>query len=325
MKKYFLFVLTVSVLCGLVLFSCKKNEQTLEERALQLCDYVPDHALVDDAQDYLTSDFYDALEEAFEVVNNDYTLDNDWIYYFVSGNGGSTPRFNVLCVNQIDEKNAAAEIEVQQVWEDGTVDENKTYHQLEMQKVDGEWLLSDFDGKKSDCIYLVENARKQRAACDAISNYLLQEKAPFYAHPEGSDRAWVGAIPTVIIVSADDANESDILVWGDYWVFWYVQNNDTLECVSGGAHPGLMHLKQSNEGLEVHKFDAVGDGSTYLPTAKAIFKEHFDDFSLVTSDEYLREDVRLQTVAKYVVENDLEVHYIKDYGRDPVELPIDKD
>ena len=86
-------------------------------------------------------------------------------------------------------------------------------------------------------------------------------------------------------MGVDERNADDILVWGDYWVFNYNQVGDTLKTVSGGSHPGLMHIRQTDNGFEVTGFDAVADGSDNLKTAKEIFGEKFDAFQAINGDE----------------------------------------
>jgi hypothetical protein len=78
-------------------------------------------------------------------------------------------------------------------------------------------------------------------------------------------------VPFQTVIGVDERNSEDILVWGDFWVFNYNLVGDTLETVSGGSHPGLMHIKETDTGFEVTAFDAVEDGSNNVPSAKRIF------------------------------------------------------
>jgi len=52
-----------------------------------------------------------------------------------------------------------ATIKVRQKWEDGSFDENSDIeeHKLYMEKVDSEWLISDFDDHKKDCLRHIAN------------------------------------------------------------------------------------------------------------------------------------------------------------------------
>lgn len=112
----------------------------------------------------------------------------------------------------------------------------------------------------------------------------------------------------------DERNSEDILVWGDFWVFNYNQVGDTLKCVSGGSHPGLLHIRQTEKGFEVTAFDQVEDGSRYLPTAKKtmvstnrLFGDKFDAFKTINSDEKNRERLRAEGLATYAKKNGLAV------------------
>lgn len=128
-------------------------------------------------------------------------------------------------------------------------------------------------------------------------------------------------IPSWTVIGVDDSDSTDIRVWGDYWVFNYKVAGDTLKCVSGGNHPGLMHVQQQGEHFAVTAFDAVGDGSTFLPTAKRIFGDRFEAFNKVNSDENQREQVRATAIAEYVRAHSLSVTMYQDYGWPAHPLP----
>ena len=150
---------------------------------------------------------------------------------------------------------------------------------------------------------------------DAIDRYLSKEIASSYAPGEIS-------IPFHTFVSVDETNADDILVWGDFWVMNYDQVGDTLKCVSGGSHPGKMHVRQTDDGeFEVTSFEQVGDGSSFLPTAKAIFSEKFDDFMESNSNEVKREEIRKSVLAAYVSRHRIPVKYYQDFGWPAVPIP----
>ena len=128
-------------------------------------------------------------------------------------------------------------------------------------------------------------------------------------------------IPQATIVKTDETNSNDILVWGDFWVFNYKQVGDTLKCVSGGSHPGLLHIRQTEKGFEVMAFDQVEDGSRYLPTAKKIFGDKYDAFQAINSDEKNRERLRAEVLATYAKKNGLAVTLYQDYGWPAKEIP----
>ena len=141
----------------------------------------------------------------------------------------------------------------------------------------------------------------------AIDRYLADSIGSQYAKGEH-------CVPIHSIVRVDERNSEDILVWGDFWVFNYNQVGDTLKCVSGGSHPGLLHIRQTEKGFEVTAFDQVEDGSRYLPTAKKIFGDKFDAFKTINSDEKNRERLRAEGLATYAKKNGLAVTLYQDYG-----------
>jgi len=148
----------------------------------------------------------------------------------------------------------------------------------------------------------------------AIEDYLVNVIGKNYAEAEH-------CIPSPFIVNSDDSNKDDVLVWGDFWVFNYDIVGDTLKTVSGGDHPGLMHLKKTDKGFEVTGFDAVEDGAGNMESAKRIFGDNFDAFWELNSNQEKREDVRLRFIADYVKKHNLPVKMVQDYGWPAVALP----
>ena len=141
----------------------------------------------------------------------------------------------------------------------------------------------------------------------AIDRYLVDSIGSQYAKGEH-------CVPIHSIVRVDERNAEDILVWGDFWVFNYNQVGDTLKCVSGGSHPGLLHIRQTEKGFEVTAFDQVEDGSRYLPTAKKIFGDKFNAFKTINSDEKNSERLRAEVLATYAKKNGLAVTLYQYYG-----------
>lgn len=148
----------------------------------------------------------------------------------------------------------------------------------------------------------------------AIDHYLVEEIGKHYAQGEH-------CVPIRNIVAVDDSNAEDILVWGDFWVFNYNQAGDTLKCVSGGNHPGLIHICQTENGFEVNTFDQVEDGSSNLSSAKRIFGDKFDAFQAINSNKEDREKLRAEGLAKYVKKQGLSATTYEDYGWPVKQLP----
>ncbi|MBQ9817206.1 MAG: hypothetical protein IJM59_07070 [Proteobacteria bacterium] len=148
----------------------------------------------------------------------------------------------------------------------------------------------------------------------AISDYLTHEIAKNYPPADV-------CIPSFSIVGTNASNPDDTLVWGDFWIFNYKLENDTLLIESGGSHPGLMHLKKTDDGYTVTKMDVVADGADNLKSAKEIFADKYDDFHKINSNQDEREKIRLQFISDYVKANKLSITKVKDSDWDPVLLP----
>ena len=161
----------ILLILGIVLLAaCGNKEQQLKERAAELCKYIPDHELKAESKSFMTADFYAVLDTMFNHLPKQEAMDHEWLYYFVTGNGGTIADFEVTGVEQEDDTHAMATIKVRQKWEDGSFDENSDVeeHKLYMEKVDGEWLISDFDEHKKDCIRHININRKSLSAGEVV-------------------------------------------------------------------------------------------------------------------------------------------------------------
>lgn len=141
----------------------------------------------------------------------------------------------------------------------------------------------------------------------AIDRYLVDSIGSNYSPGDH-------CVPLHSIVGVDERQGDDILVWGDFWVFNYNLVGDTLKCVSGGSHPGLMHIRQTDTGYEVTAFDRVTDGASYLPSAKKIFGDRFDAFQAINSDAERREQLRADVLSEYVRRHSIAASMYQDYG-----------
>lgn len=153
---------------------------------------------------------------------------------------------------------------------------------------------------------------KEDTCLDAINRYMTELGAQ-YAEAEYT-------IPYALIVKTDDSDPDDIKVWGDFWVENYNLDGETLKTVSGGSHPGLMHVSKTADGYKVTGFDAVGDGSDFNPTAKAIFGELYDAFIALQSNDEAKAAARMKSIADFVDDNDIDASYYQDYGWPAVEI-----
>ncbi|WP_028243493.1 hypothetical protein [Pseudobutyrivibrio ruminis] len=130
------------------------------------------------------------------------------------------------------------------------------------------------------------------------------------------------SIPCVRILDMDESDNSDIKVYGEFDIYNYNLDGDTLSCVSGGNYPGLIHVAMYDDGTyDVTGFDVVLDGDQFDTSAKEIFGDKYDAFIKMNSDQEDREKVRAQIISNYVFANNLDIKYYQDYGWDKVGLP----
>lgn len=143
--------------------SCAQSQENLSERALELCQYIPDHGLKPEAKDYMTPEFFRAVAEAFDAPVVDYGEigDNEWLWYFVTGNGGGEPVYGVKSVTRTSKDEAKATITVRETWEGEFIDseEDAREYEIALKRIDGQWLLDDFDGKKAECLAYIQEMR----------------------------------------------------------------------------------------------------------------------------------------------------------------------
>jgi len=286
MKK-FLFPLLVVV----ALTACTETEEQLKQRANELCAYIPDHELLEKSREYMTEDFYAVLDTMFYRLPEHEAMDHEWLYYFVTGNGGTIADYEVVSVEKTDENHAIATISVRQVWPEGIVGEEEDEpeeHRLYMERVKGKWLMSDFDEHKADCIRYIANNRKEQALRDAISDYLVREIGVHYLQGEL-------CIPTLMMVA-----EEDSCVWGDFWIFWYKFSGDTLTTVSGGNHAGKMTIVYREGQPVVTSFVQTEDGARNTASAKRIFGSYYDIYLNMHSNAEVLEAVRQEQLDEYI-------------------------
>ena len=305
----------VLALAALMLAACSDSEKQLKERAAELCQYIPDHELLEKSKDFMTADFYAVLDTMFNQLPEFEAMDHEWLYYFVTGNGGTIADYEVAGVEKTDDTHAVATIKVRQKWEDGSFDENTDVeeHKLYMEKVDGQWLMSDFDGHKQDCIENIANSRKEQTLRNAISEYLVKEIGPNYQQGEL-------CVPVLMMVSTEEESADQARVWGDFWVLWYNTAGDTLKTVSGGNHSGCMTVQKQGDKLTITAFEQTEDGAGNEASAKRIFGKHYDVYQNMHSNQDVREAVRKEQLKEYVRQHNLNVRYYQDFGWPAVEL-----
>ena len=303
------------IFATLLFAACNNSETQLKERAAELCKYIPDHELLEQSKDFMTADFYAVLDTMFNQLPEFEAMDHEWLHYFVTGNGGTIADYEVVSVEQTDPTHAVAIIMVRQKWEDGSFDETSDVeeHKLYMEKVDGQWLMSDFDGHKQDCIDNIAISRKEQALRDAISDCLVKEIGSQYAQGEL-------CIPVLMMVATEEQDADHSRVWGNFWIFNYNLAGDTLKTVSGGNHSGCMTVQKQDGAFTITSFEQTEDGAGYEASAQRIFGKHYDVYQNMHSNQDVREAVRKEQLKEYARRHNLNARYYQDFGWDAVEL-----
>ena len=154
------------------------------------------------------------------------------------------------------------------------------------------------------------SGREQHIA--AVYKYLIDSIGASYTQGDI-------CIPQATLVKTDETNSNDILVWGDFWVFNYKLVGDTLKTLSGGNHPGLMHVKQVGKTAQVTKFEQVEDGAGNTASAKKIFGINYNLYRKLCAERG-RDKVRAEVIADYVKRNKLSITCFQDHGWDAVPI-----
>lgn len=316
--------LTTLTLAALLLAACTSNEAKLKQRAEELCRYIPDHELREESKDYMTADFYAVLDTMFNHLPEHEAMDHEWLYYFVTGNGGTIADYTVTAVEQTDKDHAVATINVRQQWEplrpagtspcegeESDEDTDVEEHKLYMERVDGRWLMADFDGHKADCVRHIEISRQEQAVRDAIGDYLVREIGVYYLHDTARQDL---CIPSLMIVAVEEESGTVAQVWCDCWVFWYTPSGDTLKCVSGGNHSGMMTLVVQDSKPVVKAFEQTVDGAGWEASARRIFGKHYDVYQNMHSNHDVAEAVRREQLRYHLKRHHLPYRYYQDYG-----------
>ena len=79
----------------------------------------------------------------------------------MTGNGGGDPYYGIKSVSRVSKDKATAVITVRETWEGEFIDteENAREYGISLKRVNGQWLLDDFDGKKAECVDYIKEMR----------------------------------------------------------------------------------------------------------------------------------------------------------------------
>lgn len=67
--------LLFSLAAVMLMTACGNKEKQLQERAAELCKYIPDHELLQQSKNYMTEDFYNVLDTMFNHLPQHEAMD----------------------------------------------------------------------------------------------------------------------------------------------------------------------------------------------------------------------------------------------------------
>ena len=148
----------------------------------------------------------------------------------------------------------------------------------------------------------------------AICAYTLQDSKNKYYQSEHSV-----AIPAPIIYDIIE-EDGETKVFGNFYIYIYYRNGNTLENESGGEMPACLHLTKKDESWQVTKAEKTGDGRYYRKGIEEFCEGHPEIlskyFDFEKTDEQ-HDKIRRELIMQYVTDNELDIEYYHDYGWDP--------
>jgi hypothetical protein len=294
----------------MLLTGCGDSQKSLKQRALELAKNIPTPEHLENAKGILTDGYFASLEEMFNLQDFTPVL-HEWEFWFATADGSpiADGSYEIVSVEKTDDTHAKAVIMVQPDDADYEAEE----HTLEMEKVNGKWLLADFDGTRQSAEDRIASYREEEAVRNAIGDYLVKEIGSQYLQGQI-------CIPVVMFVAAEEVGDNTARFFGDFWVDWYNKEGNTLKTVSGGNHSGCMTLSRQGDKLVVTGFEQTVDGAGNDPSARRIFGEHYDIYHNIHSNQDVRDAARKEAIRNYCRRNKIEAKYYQDYGWPAVEI-----
>ena len=137
------------VFCAVLLTAgCCPTQRELRARAGELCAYIPYESVPYKSRGELTEDFCAALDLLFSLPDDpDILRESEFWFVAADGSPVAVCTCEAVSVRLTDKTHAVAVVRVQPPDEDYDAEE----HNLTMERGDGKWLLSDYDGCKAAC------------------------------------------------------------------------------------------------------------------------------------------------------------------------------
>lgn len=153
----------------------------------------------------------------------------------------------------------------------------------------------------------------------AVAAYASETLGSHFRLPEGA-----ASIPAPVIVKTEERDDGTAKVYGCFWVWNYTLRGTTLECVSGGAHTGIMTLAKTEKGWEVTAFEQAGDGEMYsrdiqyFSQGDKALEEAL--YNAADASQVQVKSIRDRFIQDYVTASGLAVRAYQDYGWEPISL-----
>ena len=147
-----------TLLAILMLTACNNTAEQQKQRANELCAFIPNHELLEKSRDYMTTDFYAVLDTMFHLPYSEDVL-HEWEFWFVAADGTPVARCanEILSIEQTDDSHSIARVLVHP--EDANYEADE--HRLFMERVNGKWLIADYDEHKADAVRYIHTWRTQ--------------------------------------------------------------------------------------------------------------------------------------------------------------------
>lgn len=128
------------------------------QRMFFLISCIPDKGLELHSKAGYTKAYYSLLEEAFAMPSDapfGYIGSEEWLYYFISGNGGPAVKFGIDSIKKSEQK-AVVYFSGYREWCSIDGGEN---HILYLVKENGQWIIADFDNTKDRLYQYIKTVR----------------------------------------------------------------------------------------------------------------------------------------------------------------------
>jgi hypothetical protein len=141
----------------------------INQKVQELVKYIPDHGIIKDSEKFITPEFYAMLKKAFDLPAQDtegIDESREFLFYFIEGNGDcaaysddaeqayknhSFANFKTT----IDGDVATSEFD----YVHGAADQSD-HHKIVLKKVDGNWLIDNWDDSQNKVKNYLDNYKK---------------------------------------------------------------------------------------------------------------------------------------------------------------------